>query len=55
MMAAMARQLHMTPAQLQMATSTQFPAMCRMLTSLPALTTGSVAGVHMPRHAAPTH
>ena len=44
MMAAMARQLHTTPAQLQTAISTQFPAMGKMLTSLPALTTGSVAG-----------
>jgi hypothetical protein len=32
------RQLHTTPAQLQTALSTEFPAMRRMLTSLPALT-----------------
>lgn len=38
MMAALARQLHTTPAQLQTVLSTQFPAMGRMLTSLPALT-----------------
>jgi hypothetical protein len=38
MLAALARQLHMTPAQVQAFLSTQFPAMGRMLTSMPALT-----------------
>jgi hypothetical protein len=38
MVAALARQLHMTPAQVQGFLSTQFPAMGKMLTSMPALT-----------------
>jgi hypothetical protein len=38
MIAALARQLHMTPAQLQVTLSAQFPAMGKMLASLPALT-----------------
>jgi hypothetical protein len=38
MMAAFARQFHMTPAQVQALLTAQFPAMGKMLASLPALT-----------------
>lgn len=38
MMAAFARQFHMTPAQVQTLLSAQFPSMGKMLTSMPALT-----------------